>query len=244
MCITKYFDSQKQLNKLTLTQYLVSIYNVQCQYIHAHLYIVNFWLKWYKFYIHWTCVHIVLSHIIKSGLTIFIYSWCVLKFIFYILHLQLRCNKVNIYILHLHLACNNVHMYILHLQLACNKLYIYILHLQLACNKVYVYILHLQLACNKVYVNVLHLQLAWYEVQIQDGRPNKTRERKCRVLWTGEVTAPAVRHNQPTGQGLHHTAMYQLPQNEDGISRRWVAACRQTDKFSETTGFYTKKRCT
>lgn len=136
MCITKYFDSQKQLNKLTLTQYLVSIYNVQCQYIHAHLYIVNFWLKWYKFYIHWTCVHIVLSHIIKSGLTIFIYSWCVLKFIFYILHLQLQCNKVNIYILHLHLACNNVHMYILHLQLACNKLYIYILHLQLACYKV------------------------------------------------------------------------------------------------------------
>lgn len=136
MCITKYFDSQKQLNKLTLTQYLVSIYNVQCQYIHAHLYIVNFWLKWYKFYINWTCVHIVLSHIIKSGLTIFIYSWCVLKFIFYILHLQLRCNKVNIYILHLHLACNNVHMYILHLQLACNKLYIYILHLQLACYKV------------------------------------------------------------------------------------------------------------
>lgn len=51
MCITKYFDSQKQLNKLTLTQYLVSIYNVQCQYIHAHLYIVNFWLKWNKFYI-------------------------------------------------------------------------------------------------------------------------------------------------------------------------------------------------
>lgn len=136
MCITKYFDSQKQLNKLTLTQYLVSIYNVQCQYIHAHLYIVNFWLKWYKFYIHWTCVHVVLSHIIKSGLTIFIYSWCVLKFIFYILHLQLQCNKVNIYILHLHLACNNVHLYILHLQLACNKLYIYILHLQLACYKV------------------------------------------------------------------------------------------------------------
>lgn len=92
-----------------------------------------------------------------------------------------------------------------------------------------------------MYVYILHLQLAWYEVQIQDGRPNKTRERKCRVLWTGEVTPPAIRHNQPTGQGLHHTAMYQLPQNEDGISRRWVAAYRQTDTFSETTGFYTKK---
>lgn len=108
----------------------------------------------------------------------------------------------------------------------------------------YVYILHLQLACNKVYVYILYLQLAWYEVQIQDGRPNKTRERKCRVLWTGKVTPPAVRHNEPIGQGVHYTAMYQLPQNEDGISRRWVPADRQTDKFSETAGFYFKKKYT
>ena len=66
------------------------------------------------------------------------------------------------------------------------------------------------------------LQFSWYEVQIQDGRPNKTRERKRRVLWTGKVTPPAVRHNESAGQSLHHKTMYQLSQNEDGVPRRWV----------------------
>ncbi len=34
------------------------------------------------------------------------------------------------------------------------------------------------------------------------------------VLWTGQDAAAAGRHHQPAGQGLHHPAHHQLPEDE------------------------------
>ena len=55
-------------------------------------------------------------------------------------------------------------------------------------------------------------------------------QRKLRVLRAGQAAAPSGGHNQPAGQGVHHTPVNQLPQAEGlrqsrgpTLAQRWTS---------------------